>query len=111
MYDPLLPGLNRNVGHFKIVFVPLDDRCSVIRLYSTGLEELDTNLRFIIVRRFANLEWETYQDKKDNSFIALCHKHSLSVQSDNWNGIWDEIMKASKELFKKRKVRKVGSYG
>ena len=68
---------------------------------------MDTNLKFITIRRFANLEWETYQDKKDNSFVALCHKYSISVQSDSWDGIWIEIMKASKEMFQKQKGEKV----
>jgi spore coat polysaccharide biosynthesis protein SpsF (cytidylyltransferase family) len=72
---------------------------------------LNTNLKFIAVRRFANLEWETYQDTKDNTFVAVCHRYSISVQSSDWNGIWEEIMKASKEQFKKQKVIRVNSYG
>ena len=67
---------------------------------------MDTNLKYITIRKFANLEWETYQDKKDNKFIALCHKTSQSVQSDNWDHLWDKIIKASKEFFKQQKIKK-----
>jgi len=64
-------------------------------------------LHFITIRKFANLEWETYQDKKDSRFIAICHQNSKSVSSDHWNGIWDEIVKASKEHFKDKKKRRL----
>jgi len=68
-------------------------------------------LHFITIRKFANFEWETYHDKKDGKFLAICHQNSLSVQSDSWNGIWDEILRASKEYIKKNKRRKVDRYG
>jgi len=64
---------------------------------------LYTNLKFITIRKFANLEWEVFQDKKDNKFIALCHKTSQSVQSSDWNDLWDEIIKTSKNWFKTKK--------
>lgn len=62
-----------------------------------------TNLQYIATRKFANLEWETFKDKMDAAFVAICHKTSTTVYSSSWDGIWEEIIKASKELLKKKR--------
>jgi len=69
---------------------------------------MDTNLQFISIRKFANLEWETYQDRLDKTYLALCHKTTDSVRSDSWDGLWDEIIKASKVFAKRQKKRGLG---
>lgn len=61
---------------------------------------MNTNLKFITIRKFANLEWETFQEKTTGKYLSICHKYNLSVHSDSWDGIWDEIIRSSKEIIK-----------
>ena len=66
-----------------------------------------TNLRFKTIRKCYGFEWESYKNLLDNNFIAICHAFSGSVESNTWNGLWEEILKASKDRRKfERKSKK-----
>ena len=55
-----------------------------------------TNLKFKAIRKCYGFEWESYKNIKDNNFVAICHTFSGSVESETWDGLWEEILKASK---------------
>ena len=56
-----------------------------------------TNLKFRAVRKCYGFEWESFKNIVDDYFIAVCHTFSGSVESNTWDGLWEEILKASKE--------------
>lgn len=68
-----------------------------------------TNLDFISVRKFSGLEWEVYKDNSRKKFIAICHSNSETVESDTWDGVWDEIINKTRFLTKNK--QKAGSSG
>jgi hypothetical protein len=65
-----------------------------------------TNTKFLAVRKCYGFEWECYKDKRSNGYIAICHSFSKSVSSDTWDGIWDEILNASKQKRKNQRTNK-----
>lgn len=66
---------------------------------------MDTNLKFISIRKFANIEWEVYKDNKNDTYIGIYHKKSISVQSKTWDGLWEEIILKSRESIKSKEKR------
>ena len=65
-----------------------------------------TNTKFIAIRKCYGFEWECYRDTKPNDYIAICHSFSKSVSSTSWDGIWDEILNASKQKRKEQKNKR-----
>jgi len=55
-----------------------------------------TNLIFRATRKCYGFEWESYQNRDDKSYVAICHAFSGSVSSNTWDGLWEEILKAPK---------------
>ena len=62
-----------------------------------------TNLVFKSIRKCYGYEWEAYKNSASNNFIAICHAFSGSVESETWEGLWEEILIASKG---QRKIQK-----
>jgi len=62
---------------------------------------MNTNIKFLAIRKFANLEWETYRDEKTGKYIAICHYKSVTIDSQSWDDLWNKIMEKTKELQKK----------
>jgi len=62
-----------------------------------------TNTKFITIRKCYGFEWESYKDTKTNDFFAICHAFSKTVFSKTWDGLWDEILDASRH---KRKMQR-----
>jgi len=67
-----------------------------------------TSLKFKAIRKCYGFEWESYLSLKDNNFIAVCHTFSGSVESGTWDGLWEEILKASKVQRKSERKKKRG---
>tara|TARA_Y100000034_G_scaffold132152_1_gene194470 strand:+ start:91 stop:303 length:213 start_codon:yes stop_codon:yes gene_type:complete len=65
-----------------------------------------TNLKFKAVRKCYGFEWEAFKNLKDDNFIAICHTFSGSVESKTWDGLWEEILKASKDQRKLERQKK-----
>ena len=65
-----------------------------------------TNTKFLTVRRCYGFEWECYKDKRTKDYIAICHSFSKSVSSNTWDGLWDEILNASKHKRKDQKSKR-----
>jgi len=61
---------------------------------------MTTNIKFLSVRRFANLEWEVFEDDVSNIFIAILHKKSISLEDKTWDGLWEKILDTSRALQK-----------
>jgi hypothetical protein len=65
-----------------------------------------TNLKFKAIRKCYGFEWESYKNSIDNKFIAICHAFSGSVESNTWDGLWEEILTASKERRKSERNKR-----
>ena len=65
-----------------------------------------TNLKFKAIRKCYGFEWESYINLADNNFIAICHTFSGSVESHTWDGLWEEILNASRSQRKLERKRK-----
>jgi len=67
-----------------------------------------SNLKFISIRKYAGLEWETYSINNTDCYIALNHRSSICIESSSWSDLWNEIINKSKNIRKKtaKKQRK-----
>lgn len=61
---------------------------------------MTTNIKFLSVRRFANLEWEVFEDDVSDIFIAILHKKSICLEDKTWDGLWEKILDTSRSLQK-----------
>jgi hypothetical protein len=55
-----------------------------------------TNLKFKAIRKSHGFEWEAYKNLKSGTFMAICHAFSGSVESKDWDDLWERIMEESK---------------
>ncbi len=65
-----------------------------------------TNLKFKAIRKCCGYDWESYKDTRSDNFIAICHLISQSVESNTWDGLWEEIIGKSKEYRKSQKNKR-----
>jgi hypothetical protein len=63
---------------------------------------MNTNLKFLALRKFGNLEWETYRDDRSGGYVAICHSKSETVDSQSWDDLWSKIIEKTKMLQKSK---------
>ena len=66
-----------------------------------------TNTKFLAIRKCYGFEWEAYKMLNCDSYAAICHTFSGSVESSSWEDLWEKILDSSKEQRRlERKIRK-----
>jgi len=65
---------------------------------------METNIKFISVRRFANLDWEVFEDTTSNILLAILHSKNITLEDSSWDGLWNKILDSSRGLVKDPKT-------
>ncbi len=65
-----------------------------------------TNIIFKAVRKSCGYEWESYLNTSTNTFLATCHRLSLTVEAETWDALWSEITRESKNNRKAKKANR-----